>query len=245
MKINTATKTIIDGNRYYVYRDMKFPSVTTVLSETMSVSKKCALANWRKSLGEDSSKIQQEIKDRGTNFHKLLELIIMHKNEEANQILRQSPELKEFLVAGKKLIAQIMSGMPVLSEAQVFSLQYQYAGTIDLMAHYPTPYTKITATGREVLFDWKTSSKIKSIEQCEDFFLQLAAYANALRETYAVDVESASVCIFYRDSDPDVYKMRKDDIKKYFDKFLSRLDEFHLKKTPLHDDVFADLCARL
>ena len=245
MKIDTARREIIDGNRYYIYGDTKFPSVTSILSETMSVSKRCALANWRKGLGEDSRKIQQKIKDRGTNFHKLLELIIMRQNESANQMMQDFPELKEFFISGKKLITQIMSGIPVLAEAQVFSRQYQYAGTIDLMAHYLTPYSNITATGREVLFDWKTSSKIKSIEQCEDFFIQLAAYAKALYETYGVDIESASVCIFYQDRAPDVYKISKDEIKKYFDLFLSRLDQFNLKKTPLPDDVFADLCNQL
>lgn len=243
-----AQKIYINGKRYYLLGNKKFPSVTTIISETMPVSKRCALSNWRKSLGSDRAKIQQDIKDRGTNFHKILELILMDETDLANKELVKHPEVKDFLFSGKKLISQIMLGVPVLSETQVFSKKYQYAGTIDLMGRYfSSPCTGITATGqgREVLFDWKTSNKLKTKDSCEDYLIQLAAYANALYETYGITVDSASVCIFYQDTSPDVFKLGQSDIGVYFDKFLFRLAEFQSKKTLMSDDSFASLCAHI
>jgi len=81
---------------------------------------------------------------------------------------------------------------------------------------YPNP-------SRICLLDWKTSRKNKDKKYCHDYFLQLAAYSNALLETYRIKVTSANVCLFYDFQPPSIHTITNDEIDIYFKEFLEKL----------------------
>jgi preprotein translocase subunit Sss1 len=196
----------------------------------MPINQRMAIKNWRKGLGENAAQVQKDVKERGKNFHRLIECFAQEKGREVLKICDR-PEMKEYLSHALPILKHLRTGETMLTEAQVYSYQHEYAGTLDMLAWFPNP-------SRIVLLDWKTSNKEKKIEYCDHHFLQLAAYSQALRETYGVEVHGASVCIFYCFQAPTIFSLNPIEIKEWFNKFQERLKEFRIKKNPLSDEAF-------
>jgi genome maintenance exonuclease 1 len=222
--------------RCYIVNKQHFPSVSTILSETMPVGQRMALKNWRKGLGDNASQVQEDAKQRGKNFHRLIEC---WAKKEFNEVLKicDIPEMQSYLDYALPLLKHINKGETILTEAQVFSYKHRYAGTLDMLGYQPDP-------SRYVLLDWKTSNKPKKKEYCDHHFLQLAAYANALKETYGVNVHGATVVIFYSFQEPTIFSLKPDEISEWFEKFLERLKAFRIKTNPLSDEAFEEYYAQ-
>lgn len=221
--------------RCYVVRDRHYPSVSSILSETMPVSQKMALRNWRKGLGGDASKVQEDVKERGKNFHRLIECFALGRGKEVLRLCDR-PEMKDYVNHALPILKHLTTGEVIFTEAQVYSYQYEYAGTLDMLAWFPDP-------SRIVLLDWKTSNKPKKIEYCDHHFLQLAAYSNALKETYNCQIHQATVCIFYSFQKPTIFTINPDELTTWFEKFLERLKQYRIKKNPLGQEAFDEYYA--
>jgi genome maintenance exonuclease 1 len=216
--------------RCYVVKQQHFPSVSTILSETMPIGQRMALKNWRKGLGEDGPQISKDIKQRGTNFHKLIEYFAKGNVREVLK-LSKLPEMQEYLDQALPILKHISKGEVIFTEAQVYSYQYKFAGTLDMLAWFNDP-------SRIVLLDWKTSNKPKKREYCDHHFLQLSAYAQALKETYNVQVHGATVCIFYSFQRPTIFSLEPEEITEWFDKFQERIKQYRIKMNPLSEEAF-------
>jgi len=115
-----------------------------------------------------SDRYGQAAAQMGTNVHKFVQEWL--ENKTFPQVNNQQ-ELNSFSAFWK-----FMNGVklePVLLERKIFSKKHQYAGTADFIG---------LVDGVRTLLDWKTSERIY-----ESYWLQLAAYVEAMNEEIKAD----------------------------------------------------------
>ncbi len=209
-----------EWGRGYYFEDNIYPGISSILSKTMPESKKKALANWRARVGDAiAEEICNEARSTGGRWHNFLDSFAKKDYISAQRILFPDTDVQDYYAQAKDFLLKFASTTSdVLTELPIYSHKHGYAGTFDCM---------VTAGGKKVLLDWKTSMKIKKREWIDDYFLQVAAYAHALRETKGIAVDRASIVIFYSFQEPDIYKLSKDDLTEQFEIFKERLKLFY------------------
>ena len=209
-----------EWGRGYYFEDNVYPGMSSILSKTMPKSKKKALANWRARIGDtEAEEICNKARSTGTRWHNFLDSFAKKDYIAAQKIMFPDTDVQEYYAQAKDFLLKFASiASDVLTELPIYSHTYNYAGTFDCM---------VTAGGEKVLLDWKTSIKTKKREWIDDYFLQVAAYAHALGETKGINVDRASIVIFYSFQEPDVYKLSKNDLAEQFELFKERLKLFY------------------
>lgn len=177
-------RTTVDGKRHYTLPDgSKVPSVTTILDKTKPEEKKIALANWRKAVGEQrAQQITTEAANRGTRMHAYLESYILSGDMKD---LPQNPYAHPSWFMAAEVILKGLQHVDEFWGCEV-PLYYSglYAGTTDCLAVWK---------GRPAILDFKQSNKPKKREYIDDYFLQLAAYAQAHNHTYGTDIRDGVI----------------------------------------------------
>ena len=166
LKYNRDTQ---ETGRTYIVDGIKIPSVTTILSKTKDRSN---LDKWIQRVGnQEAERIKQEASRIGTEMHKYLEMHI-----EGTNYASLTPE---GLKAKDMANMIIKEGLKHVNEAwgSETNLRYEdlYAGTTDLIGLYKDKPT---------IIDFKQTNKLKRVEWIDDYFLQLAAYAEAHSKHY-------------------------------------------------------------
>ncbi len=174
----------IDGKRHYCLPDgSKVPSVTTILDRTKPQEKREALANWKKAVGEQrAQQITTEAANRGTRMHAYLEHYIL---QEDMKPLPTNPYAHPSWFMAAEVILKGLSNVDEFWGSEV-PLYYSglYAGTTDCIGVWK---------GRPAILDFKQSNKPKKRDWIEDYFLQLAAYAQAHNHTYGTDIRDGVI----------------------------------------------------
>ena len=163
-KLPTLKKrTMDDGLRLYKnpYKDVEYPSVTTVLSDY----DKEGIIQWRERVGErEANIISERASIRGNGYHSILEDYILgksyYKENRSEEILKLFNALKNILDANINNIHCV--------EQALYSDFLQVAGTVDLIAEWQ---------GKLSVVDFKTSLRTKKKEWIKNYFMQKAAYA--------------------------------------------------------------------
>ena len=178
------SRTTVEGKRHYQTPDGgKVPSVTTILDRTKSEEKKQILANWKKRVGEaKAQEIVTEAANRGTRMHAYLESYVLSgdmKDLPANPYAHPS----WFMAA-----EVILKGLCHVDEfwGVEVPLYYSglYAGTTDCIGKWK---------GRPAILDFKQTNKPKKREWIEDYFLQLAAYAQAHDHMHGTSIDQGVI----------------------------------------------------
>ena len=86
-----------------------------------------------------------------------------------------------------------------------------YAGTVDIVASFD---------GVPCILDWKTATKLKKLEYCDRYTLQLAAYCGAINRMYDTKVKHGVVVVAIPDSEAQVFQFELGD---YWVEWLDRL----------------------
>lgn len=177
-------RTTVDGKRHYTLPDgSKVPSVTTILDKTKPEEKKIALQNWRKAVGEErAQQITTEAANRGTRMHAYLETYILSGDMKD---LPTNPYAHPSWFMAAEVILRGLQHVDEFWGCEV-PLYYSglYAGTTDCLAVWK---------GRPAILDFKQSNKPKKREYIDDYFLQLAAYAQAHNHTYGTDIRDGVI----------------------------------------------------
>ena len=99
------------------------------------------------------------------------------------------------------------------------NLQYEgrWAGSTDLVGNFD---------GKDTIIDFKQSNKLKKEDWIEDYFYQIAAYSLAHKKNYG-PIEQGLICICTKDRQYQQFKMDKDKLKEYEDKWFDRVDKFY------------------
>lgn len=184
--------TFPDGKRYYTLSDgTKLPSVTTVLG----AMKKEAIMAWRKRVGEEeANKISKKATGRGTNMHLMCEDYLNNKKPTG------MPDAMEMFISIKPYLNKINNIH--YQEQSLWSKQLGMAGKCDCIAEYE---------GELSVIDFKTSRKLKTIDQIEDYFWQTSAYALMYEELVGEPIHNLVIIMAVEDDKPLIFKQKTED----------------------------------
>ena len=182
------TKTI-NKKRFYVTPNGYYPSITTVLSNR----KKEGLWEWRKRVGNDvANYVARTAAARGTKVHHMCE-------DYLNNVHLDWPEKwkeheKHFLpytlfnVLREKALCHINN--IYAQEAGLYSDKYQVAGRVDCIANYKNELSVI---------DFKTSTKERTDDWNENYYIQGSAYAEMFGERTGIIIDQVVILVVTED----------------------------------------------
>lgn len=187
------SETFPDGKRYYTLEDgTRLPSVTTVLG----AMKKDAIMAWRKRVGAAAANaISKKATGRGTNVHTLCERYL--NNELLGDVM---PDAKEMFVSLKPLLNRINNIH--YQECALWSKQLGMAGRVDCIGEFD---------GKLSVIDFKTSKKIKTKVQIEDYFWQTSAYSLMYEELIGTPIDNLVIIMAVEDEQPLLFQEKTQD----------------------------------
>jgi len=174
----TSKRVNIMDNRFYSRNSDYYPSVTSILQ---FMPKGKFFETWLKDVGHNSDIIARKAADEGTQVHEAIEKYLMgekiqwlDENDRSNYSLdvwKLILKFHDFWTTNKPTLIE--------SEIHLFSDQYKYAGTCDLV---------VEIENERWLLDIKTSNSIHTAMD-----LQLAAYAQAWNETFEEKIDRVGI----------------------------------------------------
>ena len=180
--INFKQAKLIEKDNAHFYQTPTgeiYPSITTILQETMSKEKKESLENWKEQ--EVAAKyITQEAAIIGTETHKLIE---NHINE-----VRQADEVRLLSVAHFNNLIPFLQKINDVhgTELRLYSNKMKLAGTSDCIANYE---------GELSIIDYKTKRSDQKEEWMKDHFIQGTAYAQMFKELTGIEVKQVVILV--------------------------------------------------
>ena len=204
--------TTTDGVRLYETPEgNKYPSITTVLS----VRNKKGLFEWRKRVGEDvANYVARKAANRGTSVHHMCE-------DYLNNDFDEEKHKKKFLpyVLFNQLRESVLQKVDNIyaQECGLYSDKYKVAGRVDCIAEYD---------GKLSIIDFKTSSKERSDEWNESYYIQASAYAEMFEERTGIGINQIAILVVTEDgviqefvkNKTDYLPLLKDAIKDWEEK---------------------------
>ena len=206
-------QTATSGVRHYADGGVRMPSVTTILSSTKD---KSGLDKWIAKVGkEKAEQIRDEASKIGTAMHATIEDYIIGKTYQ--------PKDKDEEHAFKMANVIIDQGFDNINEiwGSEVHLHYtdQYAGTTDLVGLYK---------GKPAIMDFKQTNKPKHRKWIEDYFIQLAAYAEAHKRHHG-EILTGAVLMCTRDLEFQLFEINEDQMLNYVNKWWDRYDRYKAK----------------
>jgi genome maintenance exonuclease 1 len=189
------SETFPDGKRYYTLPDgTRLPSVTTVLG----AQKKQAIMEWRKRVGEEvANQISGIATRRGTNVHTLCE---QYLNNETGYMKGAMPDAVEMFLSIKPFLNKINNIH--YQEQALWSKQLGMAGRTDCIGEYDGVLSSI---------DFKTSKKVKSHEDIQDYFWQTTAYALMYEEMVGTPIDQLVIIMAVDNHPPLIFIQKTED----------------------------------
>ena len=185
IKLPEIKATTTDGVRLYETPEgNKYPSITTVLS----VRNKKGLFEWRKRVGEDvANYVARKAANRGTAVHHMCE-------DYLNNDFDEEKHKKKFLpyVLFNQLRESVLQKIDNIhaQECGLYSDKYKVAGRVDCIAEYD---------GKLSIIDFKTSSKERSDEWNESYYIQASAYAEMFEERTGIAINQVVILVVTED----------------------------------------------
>jgi hypothetical protein len=204
--------TPFNGMRFYETPEGKFyPSITTILGDTVSEEKKASLKKWQTSLGvAAAAKKTQDAADNGTAVHLLAERYL--KGEELIQGETFSPLSMSSFNALKMKLNKVE---PWGQEVALYTDLLEISGRCDCVGLYK---------GVPSIIDFKTSTKIKSEKQIDDYKLQVCAYSIMHNEMFGTDIMQGVILMTSDGGFPQEFIV---DLADQIELLVLRVDEFY------------------
>lgn len=216
----TLSRETIDGSRKYATPDgLKLPSVTTILDATKPEESKKALQAWRNRVGHKQAQaITTEAAGRGTRMHKWIEDYI--KTGEVG-----TPGTNPYSIQSHQMAQSIIhQGLSKCNEfwGTEVSLYFPkvYAGTTDLVGVHDN---------EPAIMDHKQSNKLKKREWIDDYFIQLAAYANAHNEVYGTKIRKGVIFMCTADNIYQEFIIEGNEFDEWTAKWFKRIEQYYLQ----------------
>lgn len=219
----------IEGKRHYALPDGKsVPSVTTILEATKPAEKKEALANWRKNVGEERARqITTEAANRGTRMHTYLERYI--KTDDIGELPTNPFAQPSWFMAAEVILKGLTNAQEYWGSEVPIYYSGLYAGTTDCIGLWK---------GRPAIMDFKQTNKPKKREWIDDYFIQLAAYAEAHNHTHGTDIKNGVILMCAKPtqlqdgsfSTPEYqeFELTEQDYAYWQDQWLRRVELYYL-----------------
>lgn len=200
----------INNKRHYITPNGKYASITTILG---SFNKQW-LFDWRKRVGEEeATKISNRASSRGTKTHSLCEKYLKNETIDYNDFFN-TLALDSF-ISIKPFLNNINNIHQL--ECALYSDRLKVAGRCDTIAEY---------NGVLSIIDYKTSSKLKSEEHIQDYFLQATFYAMAYYELTGIKINQIVIIIAVEDDEPQIFIKNVD---SYIKTLIGKIKCYHSK----------------
>ena len=200
-----------DGVRFYPIpgADKYYPSVTSVTSFKNAQF----FAEWRRRIGEtEANRITARATQRGTAFHSMAE-DHFRGTLDVNKYLENNPLSVRMFQSAKTTLNRI-NNIHCL-ETFLYSHYLGLAGRVDCIAEFD---------GELAVVDFKTSTKEKSEEHIEHYFVQETAYAAMFLERTGIEVKKIVTLIAVEDGSIQVFE--KHNLDDYLQLLKSYIEEF-------------------
>ena len=215
----------VEGKRHYALPDgSKVPSVTTILERTKPEEKKRALQEWRDRVGhERAQQITTEAANRGTRMHTYLERYV--KSDDIGELPSNPFAQPSWFMAAKVILEGLQHADEYWGSEVPLYYSVLYAGTTDLVGVWK---------GAPAIMDFKQTNKPKKREWIEDYFLQLAAYAEAHNDTYGTDINTGVILMCAKpatEHEDPVYQefvLEPQDYAHWRDQWMRRVELYYL-----------------
>ena len=209
--INFKQAELIERDNAHFYQTPTgeiYPSITTILHETMTNEKKESLQNWKnKEIAADY--ITQEAATIGTETHKLIE---NHINE-----VRQTDEVRLLSVAHFNNLIPFLQKINDVhgTELRLYSNTMKLAGTSDCIAKYD---------GELSIIDYKTKRSNQKEEWMTDHFIQGTAYSQMFKELTGIEVKQVVILV---SSEKNLRMEFVKNTEDYKDALIQRLNQYY------------------
>jgi hypothetical protein len=206
-----------EGRRYATPDGNKLPSVTTVLSATTPKEKIEKLNEWRNRVGhKKAQEITTEAAGRGTRMHKWLEDYVKTGTISDPG---SNPYSKQSHLMATNIITNGLSKCTEYWGTEVpLYFPSIYAGTTDLVGVHD---------GREAIMDHKQTNKPKKREWIDDYFIQLAAYANAHNEVHGTNINKGVIFMCSADNIYQEFIIEGTEFDQWTYKWFKRLEQYY------------------
>ena len=218
-------KESVEGKRHYALPDgSKVPSVTTILEKTKPEEKKRALQEWRNRVGhERAQQITTEAANRGTRMHTYLERYV--KSDDIGELPSNPFAQPSWFMAAQVILEGLQHADEYWGSEVPLYYSGLYAGTTDLVGVWK---------GAPAIMDFKQTNKPKKREWIEDYFLQLAAYAEAHNDSYGTDINTGVILMCAKpatEHEDPVYQefvLEPKDYAYWRDQWMRRVELYYL-----------------
>lgn len=205
LDFDLESKTLESGRKYFTPDGIAYPSVTTILSDSID---KSYLIEWRKRVGEEeANRITKKSSSRGTKLHAICEKYLLNELNEM-KIRTLMPDIKDFFLQLKPHIDKNIDNVYGTEQA-LYSDILKIAGRTDCIAEWDNKVSVI---------DYKNAIREKNEEDIQNYFLQCTAYALMFEHLTGIKVEQIVVLIANEEGKPQIFVREKD-------KYINRLNQ--------------------
>ena len=215
-----VTTETINRKRFYVTPEgNKYPSVTTVLS----TRKKEGLFEWRKRVGNDvANYVARTSASRGTKVHHMCE-------DYLNNEFDEEKHKKDFLpfCLFNQLKDQALCNLNNIyaQEAGLYSDKYKVAGRVDCVAEYKDTLS---------IIDFKTSTRERSDDWNENYYIQGSAYAEMFEERTKIKIDQVVILVVTEDGTVQEFVKNKQDYLPMLEESMNEWSKSN--ETPINID---------
>jgi len=215
-----VTTETINRKRFYVTPEgEKYPSITTVLS----TRKKEGLFEWRKRVGNDvANYVARTSASRGTKVHHMCE-------DYLNNEFDEEKHRKDFLpfCLFNQLKDQALCNMNNIyaQEAGLYSDKYKVAGRVDCVAEYKDTLS---------IIDFKTSTRERSDDWNENYYIQGSAYAEMFEERTKIKIDQVVILVVTEDGTVQEFVKNKQDYLPMLEESINAWSKSN--ETPINND---------
>ena len=215
-----VTTETINRKRFYVTPEgNKYPSITTVLS----TRKKEGLFEWRKRVGNDvANYVARTSASRGTKVHHMCE-------DYLNNEFDEEKHKKDFLpfCLFNQLKDQALCNLDNIyaQEAGLYSDKYKVAGRVDCVAEYKDTLS---------IIDFKTSTRERSDDWNENYYIQGSAYAEMFEERTKIKIDQVVILVVTEDGTVQEFVKSKQDYLPMLEESMNEWSRTN--ETPINID---------
>ena len=215
-----VTTETINRKRFYVTPEgEKYPSITTVLS----TRKKEGLFEWRKRVGNDvANYVARTSASRGTKVHHMCE-------DYLNNEFDEEKHKKDFLpfCLFNQLKDQVLCNLDNIyaQEAGLYSDKYKVAGRVDCVAEYKDTLS---------IIDFKTSTRERSDDWNENYYIQGSAYAEMFEERTEMKIDQVVILVVTEDGTVQEFVKSKQDYLPMLEESINAWSKSN--ETPINND---------
>ena len=213
----------VNGKRHYLLEGSDayapMPSVTTVLDITKPAEDREALNRWRQNVGKQRAQaITTEAASRGTRMLKFLEDYCT--DDDLGEAGTNPYSIQAYKMAGI-IVDKGLSKVDEIWGVEVPVCHPNiYAGTTDCVGLHE---------GDEAIIDFKQTNKPKKEEWIQDYYLQLAAYAEAHNALYGTNIRKGVIMMCSKDFEYQEFVINLEDFDKHRKRWWKRVEEYFEK----------------